>query len=80
MRTRKSTAIVAAGGNEKRLVSIEEAATYLGLEPRSLYNRCAPASENPFPVRTIKIGRRRLFDKADLDTFIESLKAEAGAG
>ena len=57
----------------KRLLSIEEAATYLGLSPRTLYNSVAPKSKNPFPVKPKRYGKRVLFDVRDLDLFIDSL-------
>ncbi|MBW1675786.1 MAG: helix-turn-helix domain-containing protein [Deltaproteobacteria bacterium] len=40
-----------------RLMSVEQAAEYLGLSPRTLYNRIAPKAKNPFPVRPKRIGK-----------------------
>jgi len=57
----------------KRLLSVQEAAIYLGLSPRTLYNGIAPGSKDPFPIRPKHYGKRRLFEKADLDAFADSL-------
>jgi predicted DNA-binding transcriptional regulator AlpA len=59
---------------DQRLLNIPDAARYLGISPRTLYNRCAARSKQPFPVAPIRIGRSVLFDIKDLDAFIESLK------
>jgi excisionase family DNA binding protein len=58
----------------KRLLSVDEAAAYLGLAPRTIYNAIAPKSRNPFPVRPVRIGKLRKFDIRDLDRFIEESK------
>ena len=57
----------------KRLLSVEETASYLGLSPRTIYNAIAPKSKNPFPVKPKRIGKLVRFDIRDLDTFAESL-------
>ena len=57
----------------KRLLSVVEAARYLGLSPRTLYNAIAPKSERPFPIKPKRIGRLVKFDRAELDRFIDSL-------
>jgi excisionase family DNA binding protein len=46
---------------DKRLLSVDEAAAYLGLAPRTIYNAIAPKSRNPFPVRPVRIGKLRKF-------------------
>lgn len=60
----------------KRLYSVEEAANYLGLSPRTLYNGVAPRSKNPFPVKPKRYGKKVLFDVMDLDRFADSLSCE----
>ena len=60
-------------GAAKRLYSVEEAAVYLGLSPRTIYNGIAPGSKDPFPIRPKPWGKRRLFDIKDLDKFVDSL-------
>jgi len=57
----------------KRLMSVLEAANYLGLSPRTLYSAVAPKSRNPFPVKPKRLGRAVRFDVRDLDQFIDSL-------
>jgi excisionase family DNA binding protein len=56
----------------KRLLSVEEAAHYLGMAPRTIYNAVAPKSKNPFPVKAKRIGKLVRFDIRDLDSFIDS--------
>ncbi len=46
----------------KRLLSVEETASYLGISARTIYNRVAPKSKNPFPVRPKRIGKLVRFD------------------
>jgi hypothetical protein len=55
-----------------RLVSIADAAQYLGLAPKTLRNRLSD-KENPFPVRPRYYGGKPLFELSELDTFIDSL-------
>ncbi len=59
----------------KRMLSVREAAVYLGLSPRTLYNGTAPKSEAPFPVKAKRFGKKVLFDLKDLDAFCDSLKS-----
>jgi len=59
-----------------RLKSIKNAAMYLGLSPRTLYNGTVPSSKKPFPVQPIRIGGKPLFDVRDLDAYIDGLKAQ----
>ncbi|MBW1794112.1 MAG: helix-turn-helix domain-containing protein [Deltaproteobacteria bacterium] len=54
-------------------MSVEQAAEYLGLSPRTLYNRIAPKAKNPFPVRPKRIGKLVKFDRIQLDEWIDSL-------
>ena len=57
----------------KRLLSVEETASYLGLSPRTIYNGIAPKSKTPFPVKPKRIGKLVRFDIQDLETFVASL-------
>lgn len=61
----------------KRLLSVEQAANYLGLSPRTIYNAIAPKTKNPFPVKPVRYGKRKLFDIKDLDRFVDSLGKES---
>jgi len=56
----------------RRLFSVEEAAVYLSLSKRELYNMLA-SGELPGVVH----GRRRMLDVRDLDTWIEKNKQSA---
>jgi predicted DNA-binding transcriptional regulator AlpA len=58
---------------QKRLFRVAEAAYYLGLSPRTIYNGIAPRSRDPFPVRHKKRGKVILFEKKDLDRYAESI-------
>jgi predicted DNA-binding transcriptional regulator AlpA len=59
-----------------RLLSVEQAARFLGIAPKTLRNRIGPRAKHPFPVRPKKIGKRVLFDRKDLDNFVNSLPHE----
>jgi len=58
---------------EPRLFTVEQTAQYLNLSPRTIYNAVAPNTLAPFPVQPVRIGRKVLFRKKDLDTYIDSL-------
>lgn len=57
----------------KRLLNIREAASYLGVSPRTLYNAVAPRSKRPLPIKAKRVGRAVRFDIRDLETYVESL-------
>lgn len=57
----------------KRLLTVREAAAYVGLARGTLHNRICPSSKDPFPVRPKRIGRRVLFDIRDLDAYVDGL-------
>jgi len=59
-----------------RLLSVEQAARFLGIAPKTLRNRIGPRAKHPFPVRPKKIGRRVLFDRRDLNTYVDNLPHE----
>jgi len=54
---------------EKRLISVEEAAKYLGVQKSTIYSW---AWRRKIP--SVKMGRRLLFDREDLDRMIEAGK------
>ena len=60
----------------KRLLSVEEAGTYLGISPRTIYNGIAPKSKKPFPVKPKRIGKLVRFDIRDLDLYVDSLGSQ----
>ena len=60
----------------KRLLSVTEAARYLGLSPATIRIGVAPKSKRPFPVKCKRIGRKVLFDIRDLDRYVDGLGEE----
>jgi len=57
---------------KKRLLSVGEAAQYLGVQERTIYSW---ASQEKIP--SVHMGRRLLFNQEDLDRMIEACKREA---
>jgi len=57
----------------KRLLTVKETATYLGLSPRTIYNMTARRSKKPFPVKPKRIGKLVRFDIEDLEKYIKLL-------
>ena len=57
---------------EKRLMSVKEAARYLAVPPSTLYRRIW---ERRVPF--VRLGRSVRFDRRDLDALIESNKVQA---
>ena len=58
---------------ERKLLTIEEAAAILKVSPRSLYNRTGKRSKNPLPFPTKRIGRLIRFLSTDVWNYVESL-------
>jgi len=58
---------------KKRLLSVEETASYLGISPRTIYNQIGRKSKKKFPVKPKRIGKLVKFDLRDLDKFIDSI-------
>jgi len=59
--------------NLKRLLDVQEAADYLGIAPRSIYNGIHKGADRPFAVKPKRIGRSVRFDIKELDAYVESL-------
>ncbi len=57
----------------KRLFTTKEAASYLGLAARTLYNGSGRKAAKPFPVKPRRFGRKLLWDKRDLDAWVDAL-------
>ncbi len=55
----------------KRLLTVKEAAEYLSISRSHLYTLAKSRK-----IRSLKFGKRRLFDIFDLDAFIEQLKSD----
>jgi len=58
----------------KRLFTIDEAAHYLGLAPKTIRNGLGPPAKKPFPIKPVKVDGRVLFRKEDLDEHVDGLK------
>jgi hypothetical protein len=58
------------------LLDIEATAAYLAISPKTIRNRLGPKAEIPFPVRPKRFGRRVLFDRRDLDAYVDGLPHE----
>ena len=63
------------GTPPKRLLTIPEAASYLGISPKSIRNGLGPRAAKPFPVKPVKVGGRVLFKKESLDSYVDGLGA-----
>lgn len=61
--------------SQKRLLTVKEAAEYLGLASQTVYNAISRKADG-FCVKPIRIGKKPLFDLRDLDAWIESQKDE----
>ncbi len=57
-------------GSERRLLDYSRAAAYLGISLRSMKELGGQNGKIP----RVEIGHRVLFDRSDLDTFIEKTK------
>lgn len=61
----------------KRLLTVPEAALYLGISPGTLYNSTGPKSKTPLiGLRVKHMGHSKKlvrFDIQDLDTYVEGL-------
>ena len=58
---------------KKRLLSVEEAARYLSVAPKTIRNQLCRNAKKRFPVKPKRWGKRVLFDIKDLDAFADSL-------
>jgi len=57
-----------------RLLSVEEAAAYLSISPKTIRNGLGPRAKEAFPVKPKRAaGKRVLFDIRDLDNYVDSL-------
>jgi hypothetical protein len=61
----------------KRLYTVNEAAHYLGLRPKTIRNRLGPQAENPFPVKPLRKDGPIRFRKEDLDEYVDTLSETA---
>jgi predicted DNA-binding transcriptional regulator AlpA len=56
-----------------RMLSVDEAAKYIGLAAKTIRNQTGPRAEKPFPVKPKRIGGRVLFDIKDIDRYLDTL-------
>jgi hypothetical protein len=56
-----------------KLMDIELSAKYLSISAKTIRNGTGRRSEQPFPVKPRRFGRRVLFRKEDLDRFADNL-------
>jgi hypothetical protein len=55
------------------MMDVKTAAAYLCIAPKTLYNRIARNAACPFPVKPKRYGNKPLFDKEDLDKWLDAL-------
>jgi predicted DNA-binding transcriptional regulator AlpA len=55
---------------KQRYMSLTEAALYIGIAPKTLYNRLAGYTTKPFPVKPKRVGGRIIFDREKLDAYM----------
>jgi predicted DNA-binding transcriptional regulator AlpA len=60
---------------ERRLFTIAETATMLGLSVGTVRNGVAPNSKKPFPIPVIRVGGAIRFDIKDIENFLRLQKA-----
>ena len=56
-----------------RMLSVDDAARYIGIAAKTIRNRIGPRAQTPFPVKPKRIGGRVLFDLKDLDAYLDRL-------
>jgi excisionase family DNA binding protein len=57
----------------ERLLTVKEAAQYLGISAQTIYNGLSRGSKNPFPVKPKRGGRKVRFDIEELNRYIEGI-------
>jgi len=55
-----------------RWLNIADLAHYLRISKRTIYNRIGKNAKNPFPVRPRRSGGMILFDRKEIDAWVES--------
>ena len=56
-----------------RMLSVDDAARYLGIAAKTIRNRIGPKAKITFPVKPKRIGGRVLFDVKELDGYLDRL-------
>jgi hypothetical protein len=57
----------------KTMFTVDEAAHYLGLSPRTVRNGLGPKAVKPFPVKPVRVAGRVVFRLSDLDAYVAGL-------
>ena len=69
-----------ANGQPKRLYTVQEAANYLGLPTKRIYEavrrKATEEAKARFPVKPKRHGKIWLFERKDLDEFADSIPYE----
>jgi excisionase family DNA binding protein len=62
--------------NQPLLLSMEQAATLLGLSKTQIYELCRSRSRaaQAIPIPTVRVGRRLMFRKESLQSWIQQLE------
>jgi predicted DNA-binding transcriptional regulator AlpA len=60
----------------RRLLNINETATYLGISARTIRNTTGRKAVRHFPIKPVRLGGRVLFRQEDLDRFIDEMGTE----
>jgi len=61
----------------KRLLTVDEMASYLGISPRTIYNMTCRKAKKKFPIKPLRIGKCIRFDIDDINNYLKSLKSES---
>lgn len=56
-----------------RMLSVDDAALYIGIAAKTIRNRIGPKAKIVFPVKPKRIGGRVLFDVKELDLYLDRL-------
>jgi predicted DNA-binding transcriptional regulator AlpA len=56
-----------------KMLTVEQAAAYLGVSAKTIRNGLGPRAAKAFPVRPVKVSGRVLFRRSDLDNYVDSL-------
>ena len=58
---------------EPRLLTLQQAATYIGHSSKWLYSRTGARGKDGLPFKPVKVGKRVFFDKKQIDQWIDGL-------
>ncbi len=55
-----------------RMLTVSQAAWYMGISPKTIRNGICRGADKPFPVKPKRHGKRVLFDIKDIDSHLDS--------